>query len=104
VIRGAVVHMVGEQPILVDLEALPSASDVILICTNLRDTSGKRPSFIDAIDSTFIIPYGQIRFVELPIEALGDRALGLSAGRDVRQDVEPDLELDEELLRRVREA
>jgi hypothetical protein len=103
-IRGAVVHMVGEQPILVDLEALPAASDVSLICTNLRDTSGKRPSFIDAIDSTFIIPYGQIRFVELSLEALGDRALGLSAGLDAGQDVEPDLELDEELLRRVREA
>jgi hypothetical protein len=103
-IRGAVVHMVGQQPILVDLQALPAASDVALICTNLRDTSGKRPSFVDAIDSTFIIPYGQIRFVEVPIEALGDQALGLSATHERDGDEEPELELDEELLRRVREA
>ena len=103
-IRGAVVHMTGEQPLLVDLETMPSASDVALVCTNMRDTSGKRPSFIDAIDSTFVIPYVHIRFVEIPIEALGDQALGLSAAYEHEGDEEPELELDEELLRRVREA
>ena len=83
---------------------MPTASDVALVCTNMRDTSGKRPSFVDAIDSTFVIPYGQIRFVEMPIEALGDQALGLSATYERDGDEEPELELDEELLRRVREA
>ena len=103
-IRGAVVHMIGEQPFLVDLEALPQAADVALVCTNMRNTSGKRPSFIDAIDSTFIIPYVHIRFVEIPIEALGDQALGIGAAYEVEADDEPELELDEDLLRRVREA
>jgi hypothetical protein len=104
VIRGAVVHMVGEQPFLVDLETMPSASDVALVCTNMRNTSGKRPSFIDAIDSTFVIPYTQIRFVEIPLEALGDQALGLSTAYELDVEEEPELELDEDLLRRVREA
>ena len=103
-IRGAVVHMTGEQPLLVDLESLPSATDVTLICTNVRNTNGQRPSFIDAIDSTFVIPYVHIRFVEIPAGALGDQALGLSAGDELDRDDEPELELDEELLRRVREA
>jgi hypothetical protein len=103
-IRGAVVHMTGEQPFLVDLETMPSPSDVALVCTNMRNTSGKRPSFIDAIDSTFVIPYVHIRFVEIPIDALGDQALGLAAAYELEEDEDPELELDEELLRRVREA
>lgn len=103
-IRGAVVHMIGEQPLLVDLESMPSPADVVLVCTNMRNTSGKRPSFIDAIDSTFVIPYAQIRFLEIPVEALGDQALGLSAAYEPEGDEEPELELDEDLLRRVREA
>ncbi len=103
-IRGAVVHMIGEQPFLVDLEVMPSAADVALVCTNMRNTSGKRPSFIDAINSTFVIPYVQIRFVEIPLEALGDQALGLASAYELDADDEPELELDEDLLRRVREA
>ena len=103
-IRGAVLHMLGEQPLLVDLESMPSASDVALVCTNLRDTSGKRPTFIDAIDSTFVIPYIQIRFLEISVESQGDQALGLSAPYELELDEEPELELDEDLLRRVREA
>jgi hypothetical protein len=96
--------MIGEQPLLVDLETMPSPADVALVCTNMRNTSGKRPSFIDAIDSTFVIPYAQIRFLEIPVEALGDQALGLSAAYELESDDEPELELDEDLLRRVREA
>jgi hypothetical protein len=103
-IRGAVVHMVGEQPVLVDLESMPAAADVALVCTNMRNTNGKRPSFVDAIDSTFVIPFLQIRFIEIPVEALGDEALGLSAAYELDGDDEPELELDEDLLRRVREA
>src|SRR3990170_6801495 len=72
-IRGAVVHMTGEQPLLVDLEAVPLPGDTVLVCSNLRATGGQRPSFIDAIDSTFVIPYQHIRFVEIAAAALGRR-------------------------------
>ena len=43
--------MNGEQPLLVDLRTLPSASDACLVCTNMRFMNGKKPSFTDAIDS-----------------------------------------------------
>ena len=103
-IRGAVVHMTGEQPLLVDLEALPLPGDTVLVCSNLRATGGQRPSFIDAIDSTFVIPYQHIRFVEIPAAALGQRD-GDAAGAELLESgPEQELELDEELLRRVREA
>ncbi|KRT62708.1 MAG: hypothetical protein XU10_C0022G0028 [Chloroflexi bacterium CSP1-4] len=103
-IRGAVVHMTGEQPLLVDLEAVPLPGDTVLVCSNLRATGGQRPSFIDAIDSTFVIPYQHIRFVEIAAAALGRRD-GDAAGVELLESgPEPELELDEDLLRRVREA
>jgi len=71
VIRNAVIHIANEQPLIADLFALPSASDVGLLCTNVRTLDGKRPIFIDRIDGTFFFPYLHIRFIEMP-SALDD--------------------------------
>jgi hypothetical protein len=106
VIRDAVIHMQGEQPLLADLPALPAAGDVCLVCTNLRTVDGKRPVFIDASQNTFVIPIGHIRFIEIPSERqpgqaarpAQDEVLQLPAGEG------PELELDEDFLRRIREV
>jgi hypothetical protein len=66
VIRNVVIHVENEQPLLADLFAMPNASDVGLVCTNVRLMDGKRPVFIDRIESTFFFPYHIIRFLELP--------------------------------------
>ena len=103
-IRNVVVHMVGEQPLLADLEALPTSQDACLVCTNLRLTSGQRPTFIDRKDSFFLIPLTQIRFVEIFAEAMersGERALAPGATDDEESE---ELELDEDFLRRIKEA
>ena len=65
-IRDVVVHIANEQPILVDLVFEPAPADVALICRNLRLMNGKKPVFIDKIDSTFVISLSQVRFVEMP--------------------------------------
>ena len=65
-IRNVVIHAANEQPLLVDLFELPSAEDAGLVCTNLRMMDGKRPIFIDKIESTFFFPYHMIRFLEIP--------------------------------------
>lgn len=102
-IRNVVVHMVGEQPLLADIEALPTPQDACLVCTNLRTSAGTRPTFIDARENWFLIPLGQIRFVEIPAGAM-DRARG-GGGEELEKPEEPDeLELDEEFLRRIKEA
>ena len=114
-IRDAVVHLQGEQPLLADLPALPTAGDVCLVCTNLRTVDGKRPVFIDASRNTFVIPVSHIRFIEIaqragqataeapesargtsPAEAEDVLQLGAGAGDEG--------ELDEEFLRRIREV
>jgi len=143
VIRNAVVHIMNEQPLLADLHALPQASDVGLLCTNLRAMDGKRPVFIDHSENAFFFPYRVIRFVEIPAAALerhrddggraalpaasppeptggdepdgsdadggGRAALGLPApawpapaAAGLAPD--PDDEIDEEFLRRIREV
>jgi hypothetical protein len=115
VIRNACIHLNGEQPLLADLFDLPATSDLALRCTNLRTMNGKRPVFADDSASVFYFPYLHIRFVEIPPSAMagGDRGAPMDEfiptqigdGRvpdDPELDVE--LEIDEDFLRRVREA
>jgi hypothetical protein len=119
VIRKAVLHLANEQPLLADLFELPRATDVGLVCTNLTTTAGARPIFVDKSDSIFFFPYGFVRFVEVPPGAAGPPALGPgnvseeAAPEAVESAPEPadsgpvpaaDHEIDEDFLRRVREA
>jgi hypothetical protein len=96
----AVIHPTNDQPLIVDILEMPAATDVAVVCRNVRTMDGKRPKFIDRKDSTFIFPFESIRFIEVysGVEAsLADEAGG-EAG-------EPEeLEIDEDFLRRVREA
>lgn len=103
-IRDAVIHMQGEQPLVADLPTLPTVGDVCLMCTNLRTLDGKRPVFVDATGSTFIIPLQHVRFIEiLPDgDATAQARLALGAGEPAAD--EAAAELDEDFLRRIREA
>ena len=114
-IRNVIVHLINEQPLVADLFEMPAPADVGLLCTNLRTLDGKRPVFIDAIDSIFFFPYLHVRFVEIPPGAMAGerrRRARPSAG-DASDDgphghgappagtrAEPDLEIDEDFLRR----
>jgi len=92
----AVVHLLNDQPVVADVFDDPKPGDVALICTNVRTVDGKRPTFIDRTDSTFVFPYAWIRFIEIPSGA---------APVVEAEAAEPeDLEIDEDFLRRVRDA
>ena len=112
-IRNVVVHLNGEQPLVADLYEAPSSGDVGLRCTNLRLKNGKRPVFVDDIRSIFFFPYLHIRFLEIPPGAMqgGDPSLALTVDDDELGapstevfEPEPDLEIDEDFLRRIREV
>ncbi len=113
--------MNNEQPLVCDLRELPDTADVGLLCTNLRLVDGRKPTFIDATDSWFLIPYHIIRFVEMPLASVeaGERlALPpgpiLAPGEGDDEDDESGDESDdedellddasEELLQRIREV
>ena len=99
----AILHLMNDQPLAVDLLDEPKPSDMSVVCTNVRLLDGKRPVFIDHSSSTFVFPMQMIRFVEiLKLGADGD-AYG-TAGAPALGEPEEDLEIDEDFLRRVREA
>jgi hypothetical protein len=113
VIRNAVIHLNGEQPVIADLFEAPGSGDVNLVCTNLRTLAGKRPVFVDDSGGTFVFPYAHIRFIEIrrgqPVSPEVGAATGVAAAAGVATEPGPagddgDLEIDEEFLRRVREA
>jgi hypothetical protein len=108
-ITNAVIHIQNEQPLIADLYDMPKALDQGLLCTNLRTLDGKRPIFVDNVDSIFFFPYLHIRFVEIlsagsglpEIEAEGG-ATAPSAAEETESDA--DLELDEDFLKRIRDV
>jgi hypothetical protein len=113
VIRNVILHIDKEQPLLADLFEPPSPADVGLRCTNLRQMNGKRPVFVDDIHALFFFPYLQIRFVEIPAGAMSGSdssgALTIDEAYDPQTappapEPEPDLEIDEDFLRRIREV
>lgn len=131
VIRNAVIHLANEQPLVADLPSLPGPGDTGLLCTNLRTLDGRRPVFIDRSESAFFFPYLHIRFVEMPGVVLHDAGAVAGAYADGRPaggmplderdallpvpvgggdtddgavDDDVDLEIDEDFLRRIREA
>lgn|GEM_PF-1071619 len=110
VIRDAVIHMNNEQPLVCDLRGMPEASDVSLVCTNLRLVDGKKPTFIDRVDSWFAIPLHIIRFIEIPLSAVeASSILALPSGplpdpgAPSVEDQE-EHEAAEELLQRIRDV
>jgi hypothetical protein len=98
----AILHLLNDQPLAVDLVEMPSPADVTVICTNLRTIDGKKPVFIDFATSTFAFPMAAIRFVEILRTGEDGERLAVVATDEA---AEPeDLEIDEDFLRRVREA
>jgi hypothetical protein len=110
VIRNVVIHITNEQPLLADLYDMPTAADISLVCTNVRMLDGKKPIFVDHSASSFVFPYLNIRFIEiLPGAATGlpdspEGSEAVPAGEPETVEPEPDLELDEDFLRRIREV
>jgi hypothetical protein len=103
-IRDAVIHIINDQPLIADLFALPDARDACLVCTNLRTMAGRRPGFVDRSDAVFLWPLQQVRFVEIPPESAGEVVTALRAEREESEVAEPELEIDEDLLRRIRDS
>jgi hypothetical protein len=107
VVRNAVIHLNNEQPVVADLFEFPTARDVAVVCTNMRTQDGKRPVFIDQASSIFVIPLAYVRFIELPRDAGqdgGETGPGGVRSRPAAAPAEAEIEIDEEFLRRIRDA
>jgi hypothetical protein len=112
-IRNVRIHIEGSLPVVADLRAVPQPVDVTLLCTNMRTTDGKRPTFIEDGQSWFVIPLSVVRFIEMPADALesagglssltgGELVAGAAQATSASED-ELDYEPDEAFLQRIRD-
>jgi len=124
VIKNVVIHLHNEQPMMADLFALPAATDVALVCTNLRSMNGTRPVFIDDTASYFVFPFVHVRFLEVPPRSMveaqaagrpmtGDATGGMPTPElpelpaltaSAEKEAEAELEIDEDFLQRIRDV
>ena len=113
-IRDVVLHINNEQPLRADLFEFPEADAVLLRCTNVRTLNGTRPIFIDDLGSIIFIPLLHLRFIEVLPRSQAEANLSLAPGETpipvpaplpiAAEPEEEDLEIDEDFLRKVREA
>lgn len=59
------VHIVNEDPVVLDVDDLPNPSDQYLIGMNPRYRDGKDVSYILSEVTTVLFPWHRITFVEL---------------------------------------
>jgi len=112
VIHDVVLHINNEQPLRADLFELPEGDTVLLRCTNVRNLNGSKPIFIDDLSSIIFFPMLHLRFIEILPATEGNGHLALGPGQErvpvevgiAKADLEEDLQIDEDFLRRVRDA
>jgi len=59
------IHIANQEPIRVDVEELPSLSDVAVIGNNPRDRKEKEVDWVDEGVNTVIIPWWRINYIQV---------------------------------------
>lgn len=108
-LTGVIIHLANDLPIMVDLEELPAGGDRSIRCTNVRTLDGKRPPFVHDRRSTFILPLGVLRLIEVPNQTgavghVGEQEALLETRAPAEPVLDPaDDEAEEDLLARIRQ-
>jgi hypothetical protein len=59
------IHLINEDPVLGEVEALPAVTDVMISIKNPRRRDGKDLHYLEPNVSTIIFPIYRINFVEI---------------------------------------
>lgn len=74
---SVVIHILNSEPILGEIDELPSPMDNIITVQNPRRKDGKEVNYIDEQVSTVIWPLEKISFIEiLPSEEAEEEIIG----------------------------
>lgn len=60
-----VIHLVGEEPIVAEMEKLPDPSDNCVICSGVRRRDGKPVEYVEANVDIVIFPWHRISVIEV---------------------------------------
>lgn len=92
---------------MADVEELPTGTDLVIRCVNVRTVDGKRPSFVHDMANTFVLPLSTIRMIEAPPGAIAKDAAASTALQPAPEvpefDEEQEDEAADDLLARIRE-
>ena len=73
---AVVVHVVNEEPIVAELEAMPAANAQFILLHNPRRRDGKELHYVEEDVSTLLIPWHRINFVQILPAAGAEEILG----------------------------
>ncbi|MAS34236.1 MAG: hypothetical protein CL610_09520 [Anaerolineaceae bacterium] len=59
------IHIANSEPIKVDVEEMPSMSDIAIIGANPRDRQERELSWVDDGVNTIVIPWSRINFIQV---------------------------------------
>lgn len=68
---SAVVHILGEDAFLADLDNLPDPTHNYIVCRNMRKKDGKQLAFLTDGASAYLYAWTRITFIELMGEIAG---------------------------------
>ena len=62
--RTVIVHLVGEDPMVAELEQMPAAGDTFVVLANPRRRDGKPVANVTYGAQSFLFPLHRITFIE----------------------------------------
>ena len=66
--RTVILHIVGEEPVIGEMEQEPQPSDNFIQVTNLRKRDGKEVHYLSPGVQSVLFPWGRITFVEFMVD------------------------------------
>jgi hypothetical protein len=75
----AIIHIVGEDAILGDLDGLPDPTHSYILVRNLRKKDGKPLTYVSEEATAFLYAWSRITFIELMTEVDGHTQMAVAA-------------------------
>jgi hypothetical protein len=70
------IHIVNEEPLLAEVEALPAPTDTLVYAMNPRLRDGKDVRFLAPNVTTVILPMSRVNFIQVLPSGTEERVIG----------------------------
>lgn len=72
----AIIHIMNEDPVVVEIDELPTVNDTLLIGKNPRRRDGKDVHYVEPDVTTVIWPWTRVNFLEIMPSHDDDHIIG----------------------------
>lgn len=70
------IHIINEEPIVAEIETLPTAQDTLVVAVNPRLRDGKDLRFLAPNVTTLILPVSRLNFIQVLPSGEEERVVG----------------------------